>query len=79
MTSPDPIDLEPHKGRPKSSRVNPIMWGGTVALLAAVVVAVGEPSPNPLLQNPLSAAAVGFFFGWAAGSLRNWFGRKLPY
>lgn len=60
---------------------NPLIWGAVVAAIAAVMVVVSDLTgtlrpDNPLLANPLIAAAGGFFWGWAAGSFKNWYGRR---
>ncbi|OJX25699.1 MAG: hypothetical protein BGO83_12865 [Devosia sp. 66-14] len=50
--------------------------------MAGVLVFLGPTlnmpkSDNALLQSPASAAAVAFFWGWAAGSVKNWLGDRL--
>ena len=60
--------------------VNPLIWGAVAGVIAGIIVALtqstGTEMPaNPLLENPFSAGAVGFFIGWAAASVRNWYGR----
>jgi len=61
---------------------DPMMWGGVLGLVAAVVVALSqifmvEQSSNDLLQTPFQAAGGGFFMGWAVANYRNWVNR--PY
>ncbi len=34
-------------------------------------------SDNTLLQSPVSAVVMSFFWGWAAGSVKNWLGDRL--
>jgi hypothetical protein len=61
---------------------NPLIWGVVVGLIAALLVILtpmaGAPtSPNDLLQNPLTAGGMGFFWGWVAGSIKVWYGNRL--
>lgn len=63
-------------------QINPLMWGVVAAILAAAIVSIGwltnqPPSSNQLLENPISAAAIAFFWGWAAGKLKIWYGERL--
>lgn len=61
--------------------VNPLIWGAVAGVGSAIIIALSQATntvgpDNPLLESPFSAGGVGFFFGWAAGSIRNWFGRR---
>lgn len=67
---------EPYK------RTNPLIWGAVLGLIAAAMPTIdlltgSQPSSNPLLQNPISAAVVGFFWGWVAGNAKNWYGKRI--
>lgn len=67
---------EPYK------RANPLIWGAVLGLIAAAMPIIdqlsgSEPSSNQLLRNPISAAVVGFFWGWVAGNAKNWYGKRI--
>lgn len=62
-------------------KTNPVIWGAVTGLIAAAIVTLsklsGQPdSANSLVNNPLSSAAIGFFWGWAAGNLKLWYGKR---
>jgi hypothetical protein len=68
--------------KPGTKRTNPLLWGAVAGGVAGVLVFLGPTlnmpkSDNALLQSPASAAAVAFFWGWAAGSVKNWLGDRL--
>ncbi|WP_156384805.1 hypothetical protein [Devosia sp. Root413D1] len=76
MTDPD------QQPKPGTKRTNSLLWGavagGVVGLLVFLGPALNMPrSDNTLLQSPVSAAFVAFFWGWAAGSVKNWLGDRL--
>lgn len=69
----DPVQLK--------TEANPLIWGAVLAIAVSLMLAlgnlIGQPaSDNALLQRPVSAAAVSFFWGWAAASFKNWLGRR---
>lgn len=60
---------------------NPLIWGAVGGLIAALLVTLAlvfnvKTEPNPLLENPGIAGAGGFFWGWVAGSVKNWLARR---
>lgn len=66
-------------GKPSPSEArkttNPLIWGaaaGSIAALVAVLTPMTGSSPveNPLLQNPVTAFAGTFFWGWLAGNIK---------
>lgn len=76
MTDPD------QRPKPGTKRTNPLLWGAVAGGVVGVLVFLGPflnmpKSDNTLLQSPASAAAVAFFWGWAAGSVKNWLGDRL--
>lgn len=76
MTDPD------QRPKPGTKRTNPLLWGAVAGGVVGVLVFLGPflnlpKSDNTLLQSPVSAAAMSFFWGWAAGSVKNWLGDRL--
>lgn len=76
MTDPD------QQPKPGTKRTNPLLWGAVAGVVVGVLVFLGPilnmpKSDNTLLQSPVSAAAAAFFWGWAAGSVKNWLGDRL--
>jgi hypothetical protein len=80
MSDEDPSRYDPKTDAAGRKETNALLWGGVCAAFAAIVAVgagwAGEVPGNRLLQNPGSAAAVGFFWGWAAGEIKNWLGRR---
>jgi len=57
---------------------NPIVWGAIGAVLVVSVIAIGRAfgyEPTSSEMSFAAAAGAGFFWGWAAGSVKNWLGR----
>ena len=62
-------------------QTNPLIWGAVAAAIATLIVIASDLAgtqmpPNPLLDNPMTAAGAAFFWGWAAGSVKVWLGRR---
>lgn len=67
---------------PLRTQARPLIWGAVAAAVGAAIVFASQTlgtrqTANPLLQNPATAGAVTFFFGWAAANVRNWYGSRL--
>lgn len=61
---------------------NPLVWGAVAGVAGVAIVLLtqwtGREGPdNPLLQSPVSAGVVCFFWGWVAGNVKNWYWRWL--
>jgi hypothetical protein len=59
---------------------NPLVWGAVGAIFALSLFALfdffGTPGPE---MRPATLILGGFFWGWAAGSVKNWlWNRKQP-
>jgi len=60
---------------------NPIVWGAIGAVLAVLLWTWLQAYPEMEVSGGISsmsfaaAAGAGFFWGWAAGSVKNWLGR----
>jgi hypothetical protein len=63
---------------PPFKESNSIIWGGAVGLVAALTAYASQtiPGASPMPQTLGQAALGGFFFGWLASEIRNWWGRK---
>ncbi len=65
-----------------TKKANALIWGAVAGILVACISVAGgltdaPPSGNPLLDEPMRAGGAGFFFGWAAAMIKNWFGRNI--
>jgi len=77
-----PLDFGKPMPNEKKRETNPLIWGGALGFVVALLVVVtnltgGHKSENPLLQSAGSAFAVSFFWGWVAAHIKIFIGKRM--
>lgn len=59
---------------------NPLLWGASGALLVVALIGCAGSfgyHPHSSQMSVGAQIAGGFFWGWVAGNVKNWLGRRM--